>query len=97
MSRLTQLADVLDDMQWHTNAELVEKVGHRFGAQILELRKGKLDGLYWVIEGEPVEGEKGVWRYRCTDLTDTPYVTHPPICPKCGYQMTIHDVRQETP
>jgi len=98
MSRLEQLADILCDTEWHTNLELVEKVGHRFGAQILQLRKGEspIDPLKpcWVIKGEPVEGEtKGLWRYRLVDFAET-YEPEGHKCPNCGWKLTIHDVRQ---
>jgi hypothetical protein len=99
MNRLDQLAAILADGKEHTNLELVEKVGHRFGAQILQLRKGELnedrEQPCWVIEGKPVEGQVGVWKYRLVGFTET-YQTEGHKCPNCGWKLTVHDVRQAT-
>lgn len=91
---LNKLIDVLRDGQWHTNWELVEKVGHRFGASILILRRGEgPDGEHWKIQGEAVRGEKpGEWRYRHVGYVGG-YRTRAPQCPKCGTKMHIADVR----
>jgi hypothetical protein len=93
MTRLEQVANVLKDQEWHTSTELVEKTGHRFGACILELRKGKLDGECWVIAGEPVVNEVGTWRYRLCGFAGR-YRPNTPTCPKCGYHLRMTDVRK---
>jgi hypothetical protein len=95
VTRLHKLADILEDMNWHTNTELVEKVGHRFGAQVHQLRKGEFDATCWVIESMPVEGEKGIWQFRLTGFA-TSYTPKSPKCPHCGHTLTIHDVRTQS-
>lgn len=89
-----KLIEVLKDGQWHTNWELVEKVGHRFGASILILRRGEgPDGEHWKIQGEAVRGGKaGEWRYRHVGYAGG-YRTKAPKCPKCGTKMHVTDVR----
>lgn len=91
-SKLELLAAVLEDGQWHTNLELVEKVGHRFGGQLLQLRKGEFgDGLCWVVETERTA--RADWRYRLVDFQDS-YAPNSPCCPNCGTKLHIHDIRQ---
>ncbi len=93
-TRLQALASILVDQQWHTSTELAEKVSHRFGASILELRKGKHDGTCWVIEGEAIGGDDdGEWRYRLVGYAED-YKTKVPHCPKCGTEMVIEDARR---
>jgi hypothetical protein len=91
MTRLEQLAEVLRDGEWHTNVELVEKAGHRFGAAILQLKKGEHDGNCWEIERENM-GAKGLVRY-CLVGFRSSYRANAPKCPKCGTQMEVQDVR----
>jgi hypothetical protein len=87
MTRLQQLAAALSDGQWHTNTELFEKAGPRFGAAILNLREGKHDGEHWIIEGEAIPGEPGKWRFRHTGFSGR-YRPNSPRCPKCNTKMT---------
>lgn len=60
-----RLRRLLSDAQWHEVAELVAAGGLRYGARLLELRRG-LDGRPPVdVESEPyARGRRAAWRYR---------------------------------
>lgn len=51
------LADLLADGQWHTNSELHEVAGFRYGARLLELRQAG-----HVIHAQDIA--RGRWRWR---------------------------------
>jgi hypothetical protein len=92
MTRLESLASVLRDRQWHTNTDLATSVGHRFGAQLLQLRSGQYDGLQWKVQKERTT-TKGIWRYQFIGRTSKPYKPQSPTCPNCGTKLHIRDDR----
>ncbi len=58
------LRRVLDDGRWHSNVELAASVGQRFGARLMEIRRGEDGGPPLDVVKERVNGEGSVWRYR---------------------------------
>jgi hypothetical protein len=91
MTNLEALANALEDRGWHLSTELAQVAGHRFGAQILLLRKGAHDDRCWDIKAERTD-VKGVWRYRLEGFTSS-YTPKTPYCPKCGHKLHVEDVR----
>jgi hypothetical protein len=92
MTRLETLAETLKDRQWHTGPDLAVTVGHRFSAQLLQLRSGAYDGHQWKVKKERTTA-KGVWRYQFIGRTTQPYEPQSPTCPNCGTKLHIRDDR----
>jgi hypothetical protein len=60
-----RLRRLLADGTWHSTGELIEAAGHRFGARLLEIRRGRDGRPVLAIEREQRrEGGRQVWFYR---------------------------------
>lgn len=83
------LRELLSDGEWHTNGELIEKCGPRFGARLLELRRGVGDGGAEKTV-HVVQTGVGAYRYRLDEGGAVDPDCHGPCClgrePKGGAQ-----------
>lgn len=59
------LRDLFSQDRWFTNVELARLVGQRFGARILELRRGEDGGEPLDIEKRRLNEAGSCWAYRC--------------------------------
>lgn len=56
-----RLRNLLGDMRWHSMSELQEAAGYRYGARLLELRRGHDGGPCISVEKDQRDG---CWFYR---------------------------------
>lgn len=83
---------VLSDHQWHTSAELEERVGDSWasvGARLRDLRKPKFGGHS--IEKRRIPGANGLWEYR---LLPTPPSGAPVLPPKLQAKLAQYKAAQ---
>jgi hypothetical protein len=77
MTQVDKLVEILKDYKPHTTTELKKRVGHRFGASLLTLRKKQ--GLNIIS----TKLNKTDWEFRWDGFTDS-YTPNRQHCPGCN-------------
>lgn len=72
VSRARALREVLADGAWHTSTELARRVGHRFGAAILSLRRGDDGGPPLLIRKQKIREDGSLWAYWSEGVNPSP-------------------------
>jgi hypothetical protein len=74
----TRLRALLSDGRWHSATELQAVAGRRYGARLMEIRRGEDGRPALEVEGEPTKSGDCEWRYRVS----------PGTCPTHGRPVT---------
>jgi hypothetical protein len=89
-TRCQRLRELLADRAWHSHAEMTQVGGARFGARLLEMRRGQDGGTPWDVEVRSAEDDDRRTEYRLKGEA-APYVAPPacvrPKCQACGQEM----------
>jgi hypothetical protein len=78
-SNRDELREILSDGKAHTNVELTERAGFRFGARVLEMRRG--DTTHPPVVIHRYSGEGGVWLFKASP--DGSFDPGCDSCPRC--------------
>lgn len=63
-TQASRLRAVLADYRWHTGRELARRVGWRFSAALLIVRRGEDGDAPWEVQAERLTSDGSQWRYR---------------------------------
>jgi hypothetical protein len=61
----TRLRELLKDGRWHNQWELLQAGGFRYGARLLEIRRGEDGGPMWEVKAERME-DSTAYRYQAS-------------------------------
>jgi hypothetical protein len=89
-TRCQRLRALLASGEWRSHAEMTQAGGARFGARVLELRRGADGGPPLAIESRTVGDDDRRTEYRCAGegpAWEAPPECVRPKCPACGQRV----------